>query len=402
MNRRDFLKVALASAAAGAAITVGLWPGFGPPPASAPPAVPFPSAAAPPPPPPEPRRAKATACRPRDGGRGLTLMAVGDIMMHTPVTNSARQPDGTYDFRPHFQYVRPLFQNADLVIGNLETPLAGGRYSGYPLFNAPDDLAPSLKWAGFSALNLANNHSLDRGWAGLHRTAEVVGENGFLYCGAYLSAADRARPRLFTAGGVTVGLLGYTYGVNGALNYPNRETWRLNVAAADLMAADLEALQAAGPDFTVVNVHFGDEYQRRPNARQLALVEALFAAGADLVIGHHPHVVQPGVVRHGPGGGQAAVFSLGNFISNQKDRYTDQGLMVTAQLGFDQKGRKTLGPIILEQTRCVRRVVDGRPTYRVLPVRAAAANPAAYGLTEKEAEFLTRDRLAMSQHLVEY
>ncbi len=398
MNRRDFLKLALAAAGAGAAVTAGMWPPAGP---GRPPA-PTPEAASPPPPPPEPGRTTATACRPQDP-RGLTLMAVGDIMAHTPVTNSARQPDGSYDFRPHFQYVRPLFQNADLVLGNLETPLAGGAYSGYPLFNAPDDLAPSLRWAGFSALNLANNHSLDRGWKGLARTAEVVDDNGFLYLGAFRSAEDRAKPRLFSAGGVTVGLLGYTYGVNqGALKYPDRETWRLNVAAPDLMAADLSALQAAGADFTVVNIHFGEEYQRRPNARQLAVVDGLFEAGADLVIGHHPHVVQPGLIRQEAGGGRAAVFSLGNFISNQRDRYTDQGLMVTAQLGFDLKGRKTLGPLVLRQTRCIRRVVNGRPTFRVLPTREAAADPAAYGLTQAEADFLSKDRLAMSEHLVNY
>jgi poly-gamma-glutamate synthesis protein (capsule biosynthesis protein) len=350
----------------------------------------------------EPGRVAATTCRPQDP-RGLTLMAVGDILMHTPLIHSASRPGGVYDFRPPFQYVRPLFRNADLVLGNLETPLAGGVSSGYPSFNAPDDLAPALRWAGFSALNLANNHALDRGWKGLYRTIEVLDANGFLYLGAFRSAEDRARPRLFSAGGVTVGLLGYTYGVNrGAPPYPGRETWRLNLAAPGLMAEDIPALKAAGADFVVVNLHFGEEYQRRPNARQLALVDGLFEAGADLVIGHHPHVVQPGLVRQGADGGRAAVFSLGNFISNQQDRYTDQGLIVTVDLGFDLKGRKTLGSLTLRQTRCLRRVVDGRPTYRILPVREAAADPAAYGLTRAEAAFLARDGAALSEYLVNY
>ena len=324
-------------------------------------------------------------------------------MAHLPVTNSARQEDGSYDFRPHFQYVKPFFRNADLVIGNLETPLAGGRLSGYPAFNAPDELADALKWAGFNALTLANNHSLDKGWKGLQRTVEVVNEQGFLYTGAYLSAEDRAASRIFQAAGVSVGLLSYTYGVNtGIYKYPDGETWRLDFVNEELMSADLITLREAGADFSVVNVHFGDEYQRKPNKKQLALVAALFEAGADLVIGHHPHVVQPGSLRSGPDGDQAAVFSLGNFISNQRDRYTDQGLMLTVRLSLDHFGQKYLGPIVLHQTRCIRRIVDGRATYRVLPVQEAMENPAAYGLTLKEGLLLAADHEAMSRHLVDY
>jgi poly-gamma-glutamate synthesis protein (capsule biosynthesis protein) len=377
MNRRRFLQLAGLSV-----LAAGTW------------AAPWPGR------PKVPARATATTCPPTDE-RGLRLIAVGDIMAHLPVTQSARQPDGSYDFRPHLKYVRPIFQDYDLALGNLETPLAGGAPSGYPMFNAPDDLADSLKWAGFSALTLANNHSLDRGWPGLARTAEQVRARGFHYVGAYLSAADRAEPRLVSAGGVRAGLLGYTYGVNGPLSYPGGETWRLNVIDRELILADMAALKGAGADFIVINLHFGHEYHRTPHKTQIALVEALFQGGADLIIGHHPHVVQPGILRPGPEGG-GAVFSLGNFLSNQRDRYTDQGLMVGATLGFDRLGRKTLGTITLRQTRCLRRVINGRPTYRVLPVHEALANPPAYALTEAEAAVLSRDRLAMSKHLVDY
>ncbi len=380
MNRRYFLKLGLGGGVAALVWAAAPWPGVGPRVA---------------------RRGRASTCPPLEE-RSLRLIAVGDIMAHLPVTESARQADGSYDFRPHFQYVRPIFKNADLVMGNLETPMAGGSFSGYPAFNGPDELAAGLKWAGFKALSLANNHSLDKGWKGLYRTAEVVKSQGLMYTGAFLAQEDRESPRLFSAGWVTVGLLAYTYGVNGPWKYPAGESWRLNFVDRELILNDLKELQKAGPDFTLVNIHFGDEYHRKPNKGQMELVEALFRAGVDLVIGHHPHVVQPGVMRVGPEGAQAAVFSLGNFISNQKDRYTDQGLMVSAQLGLDFKGRKVLGPLTLHQTRCLRRVVEGRPTYRVLPVREAVDNPAAYGLNADEAAFLGRDQLAMSRHLVDY
>jgi len=380
MNRRGFLKWAVFSAAA-----LGLWA-----------ASPWPSR------PKVPRRQRVTTCPPL-AERSLSLVAVGDIMMHMPVSKSALQPDGSYDFRPHFQYVRPIFQNADVVIGNLETPLAGGLLKGYPSFNGPDGLLDGLKWAGVSALTLANNHSLDQGWKGLQRTAELAREAGFTYFGAYLSAEDRAAARLFSAGGVTVGFSGYTYGVNGPWKYPGGESWRLNFVDEKIMLEDLAALKKAGADFIVLNIHFGDEYQRKPNKRQQALVETLFEAGADLIIGHHPHVVQPGLMRPPRDGeARAAVFSLGNFISNQRDRYTDQGLMVTARLGLDFQGRKQLGPVTLHQTRCVRRYVGDRLTYRVLPVHEALGNPAAYGLTTEQADFLARDHQAMSRHLIDF
>jgi poly-gamma-glutamate synthesis protein (capsule biosynthesis protein) len=150
----------------------------------------------------------------------------------------------------------------------------------------------------------------------------------------------------------------------------------------------------------VVSLHFGQEYLRHPTSGQINLVENLFEAGADLIIGHHPHVVEPALLRPGPGGGQAAAFSLGNFISNQHFPHTDQGLMLAASFGFDAGGRKVLGPLVLRQTRCLRRLVDGRPTYRVLPTYEALQNPAAYGLTPRETALLAADHQALSRHLI--
>lgn len=379
MKRRDFLKIACCSLAA-----FSVWSA---------PWLPGPSTG---------RRGRATSCSPVDE-RAVNVVAVGDIMAHLPVINSGLMSDGSYDFRPHFKYVRPIFQNADLVMGNLETPLAGGKYSGYPAFNGPDELADALKWAGVKALTLANNHSLDKGWSGLERTAQVLKKLGLIYTGAFLSAEDRASPRIFKANGVSVGLLSYTYGVNfGAVKYPKGETWRLNLASEELIRDDLKKLEEARPDFKIVNIHFGEEYQRVPNKKQKAQVKDIFQAGADLVIGHHPHVVQPAVVHYGAGGWQAAVFSLGNFISNQQDRYTDQGLMLSVKLGLDHFGRKTMAALTLRQTRCIRRNVDGKSTYRVLPVLEAINSPSAYGLTGAEAAFLAKDQIAMSRHLVDF
>ena len=405
MRRRDFLKAALVSAGAGATlVTLGLWP-FEPLATELPqkpkPLPPEPGTTEPGTTEPGTTEPEVIACSPQDI-QGMTLMAVGDIMAHTPVTKSAKKGDGTFDYRSHFKYLRPLFQNADVVMGNLETPLGGGPYRGYPLFNAPDQLATDLKWSGFSALNLANNHSLDQGWKGLARTAEVVAKNNLLYTGAFLSPEDRAQPRLFSAGGVTVGFLGYTYGANIPVRYPKGESWRLNLAQPEVIIPDIQSLKSIGADFTVINIHFGNEYHLKPNKKQLKLVEALFAAGADLIIGHHPHVVQPGIMKVGGDGAQAAIFSLGNFISNQRDRHTDQALMVKANFSKDAEGRKVLGPIDLIQTRCIRRVVDGRLNYRVLPTRQAIDTPELYGLTLKDVKLLQQDYLALADRLVKY
>ncbi len=329
-------------------------------------------------------------------------MAAGDILIHAPLRAAAVRPDGGYDFTPFFEYVSPLFKQAGLVMGNLENPLAGAKsgYTGYPSFNAPGELAANLKSAGFTTLTLANNHALDRNWSGLLHTIATVGNAGLAYMGAYAGPEDKARRLVRDIGGVRVGLLAYTYGVNGPARPPAGEEWRLGFIDRAAIAADMEQARRQGAEWIVVTLHFGEEYRRAPSAEQRGLARDLFAAGADLVIGHHPHVVQPFARGTGPDANKAVIYSLGNFCSNQHFPYTDIGVILDCTLTVNPDGSKALDDVRLIPTLCHRRTdAGGRRTYRVLPLAEAVKNPAAYGLSAAEAAGMRGKLDEMTAHL---
>ena len=243
---------------------------------------------------------------------------------------------------------------ADYALANLETPLAGGPdYSGYPTFNAPDSLAADLRAAGFDLLSTANNHSLDRGTRGVYRTLDVLDQEGLAHAGTYRSQEERdASSGVYVAdvGGISVAFLSYTYGLNGfrldsdklyAVNLFNLDYYTtLSDPDYDRLQADLEAARALDADLIAVIIHWGVEYQNAPNTYQTNMARFLVEQGADLVLGSHPHVLQPyetisvtgwdGRERQG-----FVCYSLGNFISSQVDPLTDTTAVLTVELTKD-------------------------------------------------------------------
>ncbi len=249
------------------------------------------------------------------------LVAVGDVMMHADVKKAAEDQGG---FEALWADVAPLFKGADLAFANLETPVAPttGR-PGRPFqFNAPEQLPAALKATGLTVLSTANNHAYDQGKKGVKETVERLKEAKLVSLGSGETKAAAEAPRMVEANGVRVGLLGFTDLFNLDLNHKADEPW---VRGLDLegAVASVKALRATA-DAVVVSVHWGDEYHHLPTKRHRQIAEALVAAGADLVIGHHPHVLQPMELVEVPApAGPAAkrqgvvAFSLGNFISNQ-------------------------------------------------------------------------------------
>ncbi|WP_281885910.1 CapA family protein [Paenibacillus sp. YYML68] len=305
----------------------------------------------------------------------IRVAAVGDILISNSIIQSSRCEDiGGYDFRPVFRYVAPLLKRADLVIGNLEVPLAGatgGRFTyrhpktGFFTFHAPDELAAALKDAGFHVLLTGNNHCLDRGIAGLVRTLEVLDGHQLAHTGTYRMPEEAHTPLVLNVHGVRVAVLSYSKSTN-KLPLPGSRSWMVNLLDEDKMLADLaKARQLA--DAVIVCPHFGREYTHQPVAVQKRIVRKLLEGGADLVLGAHPHVVQP-VVR--PNERQAAVYSLGNFVSTTLMNHaaTRRGLIVLAELHKDEHGA-----VKLQQLECVptwvrrRRTAQGRK-YEVIPV----------------------------------
>jgi poly-gamma-glutamate synthesis protein (capsule biosynthesis protein) len=231
-------------------------------------------------------------------------------------------------------YLKPYLQRADLVIGNLEVTLAGPPYKGYPQFSSPDELADALKDAGFHILVNANNHALDRNREGLVRTIGELVRRGILHTGTFTDARERMLhyPLIVEKSGIRIALLNYTYGTNGLRVKPPSIVNRIDTVQIQM---DLLKARSAEPDFTIVSMHWGSEYQLVQNKDQEELAEFLFRHGTDVILGSHPHVVQP---VGGSSKGDLVVYSVGNFISNRRNRYRNGGILLELELVKDPKG----------------------------------------------------------------
>lgn len=267
----------------------------------------------------------------------LTLLFAGDIMGHDTQIESARQMGGgTHDYSSCFQYVKPYISAADIAIGNLEVTFAGPPYKGYPAFSSPDALAYAIRDAGFDVLVNANNHAIDRGKAGLERTLDVLDSLGIIQTGVFRNPAERRTtyPLIIEKNNIRLALLNYTYGTNGIrVTAPNI----VNYIDTAQVRKDLEKAATARPDYTIVLMHWGLEYERTENRQQRQLARFLLEHGADAIIGSHPHVVQP--IRMY--GNHLVVYSKGNMISNQRKRYTDGGILVDLTLEKSDSTRMT-------------------------------------------------------------
>jgi len=265
----------------------------------------------------------------------LKLVFTGDIMGHdTQIASALATGDPGYDYKPCFEFLRPYLAEADLVIGNLEVTFAGTPYKGYPAFSSPDELAGALKWAGFDILVNANNHALDRGLKGVDRTIEVLDREGIVQTGTFPDPESRATyyPLIVEKKGIRIALLNYTYGTNGITDRPPVIVNRIDTV---LIRSDLQKAKTAQPDFILVTMHWGNEYQVQENSRQQELAAFLFNNGADAVIGSHPHVVQP--IR-GEDMGNLVAYSMGNLISNQRKRNSDGGIVLEMVLSKEPTG----------------------------------------------------------------
>jgi len=263
----------------------------------------------------------------------LKLLFTGDIMGHdSQIASALATGDSGYDYKPCFQYLRPYLQEADLVIGNLEVTFAGEPYKGYPAFSSPDELSEALKWAGFDILVNANNHALDRGHKGLLRTVELLHRQEIVQTGTFPDSASRAThyPLIVEKKGIRIALLNYTYGTNGIQDRPPAIVNRINRTQ---MEEDMQKAFTAQPDFILVSMHWGQEYQLTESREQQELASFLFELGADAVIGSHPHVVQP--IR-GKEAGDLVVYSLGNLISNQRTPPRDGGIIFELVLSKEE------------------------------------------------------------------
>lgn len=259
-------------------------------------------------------------------------------MGHGPqITAATLEKDKTFDYTPCFQFVAPILQEADLAIANLEVTLPGKPpYTGYPTFRSPKELAGALYTAGFDMLVTANNHSNDAGLNGVLSTIKTVQQYGFYQTGTFVDSLSRQAlyPLIVYKNQFKLAFLNYTYGTNGI---PTPAPAVVNLIDEKSIQSDLETAKQLNPDFIIVLMHWGNEYQINESEQQAKLAKKIFEWGADLIVGAHPHVIQPikeiGFKRPEQDSAKGIVaFSLGNFISAQKQLYTDMGLLFEVTL----------------------------------------------------------------------
>lgn len=249
------------------------------------------------------------------------IMAHGDLLYHIPIYRTALKEDGSYDFHENFDYVKPWFKKADLVIGDFEGTISKDHYlAGYPLFNAPGEVMDAIKDAGYQVLDLAHNHILDSKLEGVISTAEAIEKAGITPIGVYThEARDKAPLVIKEVNGIKVAFLAYSYGFNGIEEYISKEDYNnyLSDLNEDKMKAEIERAEKEA-DITVVMPQMGIEYQLEPTEEQKILYHKMIDWGADLIFGGHPHVVEPAETVEKDGDKKLIIYSMGNFLSNQR------------------------------------------------------------------------------------
>ena len=315
-------------------------------------------------------------------------------MQHQPQIEAAEiVPNQSYDYESCFKYVSPIIKRADLAIGNLEVTLPGKPpYRGYPQFRSPDDLAKGLRLSGFDMLVTSNNHSNDAGKTGVINTIKTLKNYGFYQTGTFKNQAERDLfyPLIVHKNNFKLGFLNYTYGTNGI---KTKSPTVVNYIDTTIIKKDLVLANLINPDFTIVIMHWGKEYQLIESRQQRKLASWLLKNGADAVIGAHPHVIQPiKVYQRADGlGDNLVVYSMGNFISNQTKPNTDGGIMIEMDLTKNIATNQTwlTRHAYIPVWRYVQKDNKGKRHYFAVPVSAFENG------NEKLLKMQSVDRVAM-------
>ena len=262
-----------------------------------------------------------------DSPDGITLLMVGDILLHTPVEESAKQADGSYDFHAVFAHTKELIREADLALVNQEVILGGEELgiSGYPAFNAPYEVGDTLAETGFDVICHATNHALDKGKRGILNCTSYWQENhpDISVLGIHDTEPALNNPSLYlyTKNDISVAILNYTYGTNG-IPLPEDMPYAVDLLEKEKVIADIQLAEELA-DFTIVCPHWGTEYRLTPDAMQAKWTQIFLENGVDLVLGTHPHVIEPIVWVEEDAPSEEAdsnhqmlvYYSLGNFVN---------------------------------------------------------------------------------------
>lgn len=318
----------------------------------------------------------------------VNIKATGDIMFHPSQLDGAYDPStGTYDFRNSFRAVKDIFQDADIAIANFEGTTAGNQvyaYQGYPIFNAPDEVLDAIKDAGFDILSTANNHCLDTRKAGVIRTVQEIQSKGMESIGTYVKKPE-TRVLIKDVKGIKIAFLAYTEMVNGleTTMLPEDLDAMINIIDETKISEDIAYAKEKNADIIIAYLHWGDEYSRVQAGRQEVLADKLFTAGVDIILGSHPHVIQPAQKLEYGGKTKFVAYSMGNFLSNQRietlvpygmteevSRYTEDGVIV--DINIEKNGQS--GEVSIKDISYIPlwvykgKTADGRTEHVVYPI----------------------------------
>ncbi len=306
-----------------------------------------------------------------------TILAAGDIMFHMPQNKAAfNSGTGIYDFTDNFNYVKKYIQSTDLPMANFETVvLEGKKYSGFPNFNSPIETLSAIRDAGFHILTTANNHCLDQGKTGLIKTIDAIENIGMKNIGTYKFPDSDIMVEDINE--IKIATLSYSYGFNGmdyTLTEEERE-YMLSKIDEDKIKNDIEKAKSLGADIVTVFIHWGNEYQQEPSEAQIELGGKMVEWGANIIFGSHPHVVQKSEIINFNGKDNFIIYSLGNFLSNQRlentdNKYTEDGIMVKIQVekNFDKNETK-IKNIEYIPTWVRKHRIDNKFQYEILPIK---------------------------------
>jgi poly-gamma-glutamate capsule biosynthesis protein CapA/YwtB (metallophosphatase superfamily) len=341
----------------------------------------------------------------------IDISAVGDIMVHNSQLNAQYDINSNkYNFYNNFKYINDDIKKSDLSIANLETTLSGEEngYSGYPRFNSPDSLAHALKKSGFDLISIVNNHTLDYGVQGFKRTIEVLEKNKLNPLGVKNHLDDK-RYEIKDIKGVKVGIIAYTYEtppINGSktinnIKIPDEIKDTINTFNPNNLTYEVPKIQREiqnmkndGAELIVFVIHWGNEYNLKPNYSQKVLAKFLANSGVDIILGSHPHVIQPiDIIKSNNSSHKTlVVYSMGNFLSNQRfemtgSTYTENGVILNIEVKKDLTTKKVSINKVSYKPTWVHKYYnkdEDKIVYEIIPVLECLKNYGKYKIYDPE------------------
>ena len=305
----------------------------------------------------------------------INMAVIGDIMCHTTNFYDAYNKEtDTYDFSKVFVDIKDYIQSADISIGNLETTFAGEDigYTGYPTFNTPEELAQNLTDLGLDVVSTANNHSLDKRYNGLVSTLDELDRVGLSHTGTYRSKEEQDTILTKDVNGIKFAFLSFTYGTNG-IPVPKGKEFCVNLIDEELILDQISKAKALNSDIICVNMHWGDEYKLKQNSTQEKLADLLFKNGVDIILGSHPHVLEPmekrtitledGTTKDG-----FVIYSLGNFMSGQVIENTRDSIILNLQITKHSDNKITIDSYDYIPTYMLDKGNGSSDRYRILDI----------------------------------